>query len=290
MQHQTIVRPRAHRPIEWDIIFGKCMTLLFYIILFSYAAITIGPFLWAFYCSFRTAADVNKMTIDFSNLTLSNYLYIAQKSPLGSWYMNSILIATIVTTANLFFNSLGGYALSRIKFPGRKIIFLFILGTMMIPSQITMIPTYIILSKLNWVNTYWGLTVPFLTGSFGVFMMRQFFMGIPIELEEAARLDGLGRFGIFTRIILPISKPALVSQMILIFMGNWNSFLWPTLLTSKKQMYTLPVGLNSLQNQYYSFQNQVMAGAMYLSIPMIILFLIFQRHFIQGIASTGSKG
>ena len=268
----------------------KIKKIFFYTILILYSVITIGPFLWALYSSLRTAADVNKLTLDFTNLTFDNFTFIATRFELGRWYVNSVVVAVCVTAGNLFFNSMAGYALARIKFPGRNAMFMFILGTMMIPGQITMIPVYILLTKLGWVNSYVGLVVPFMSGSFGVFLMRQFFMGIPIELEEAAKLDGLGRFGTFVRIVLPISKAALTSQLILIFMGNWNSFIMPSILATSQEMFTLPVGLNALQNQYYSFQNQVMAGAMYLSIPMIILFIVFQRQFIEGISATGSKG
>ncbi|WP_043883934.1 carbohydrate ABC transporter permease, partial [Caldanaerobacter subterraneus] len=182
-----------------------------------------------------------------------------------------------------------GYALARINFPGRNFLFLLVLALMMIPGQVVMVPTYILLSKLGWVNTYMGLTIPFLTSNFGIFLMRQFFLTIPRELEEAATIDGMSRFGIFFKIVLPLAKPALATQFIFMFTGNWNSFLWPSLLTSSDDMYTLPVGLNSFYGQYYQFWNQVMAGAILLTLPTIVIFLIFQRYFVRGIATTGLK-
>ncbi|MBE3578689.1 MAG: carbohydrate ABC transporter permease, partial [Caldanaerobacter subterraneus] len=197
--------------------------------------------------------------------------------------------AAIVTFGNMLFNSMAGYALARINFPGRNFLFLLVLALMMIPGQVVMVPTYILLSKLGWVNTYMGLTIPFLTSNFGIFLMRQFFLTIPRELEEAATIDGMSRFGIFFKIVLPLAKPALATQFIFMFTGNWNSFLWPSLLTSSDDMYTLPVGLNSFYGQYYQFWNQVMAGAILLTLPTIVIFLIFQRYFVRGIATTGLK-
>jgi len=184
---------------------------------------------------------------------------------------------------------MAGYALARINFPGRKQMFIGILGIMMIPGQVTMVPTYMLLSKLGWMNTYKGMIIPFLTSIFGVFLMRQFFLSIPKELEEAAALDGLGRFETFFRIILPISTTALTTQFILMFSGIWNSFMWPSIIATSSEMYTLPVGLNSFNGQYFSMWDQVLAGVMLLSLPMIVVFIIFQKNFIKSTASTGGK-
>jgi multiple sugar transport system permease protein len=160
---------------------------------------------------------------------------------------------------------------------------------MMVPGQVILVPMYILLSNLGWINTYAGLTVPFLVQSFGIFLMRQFFLSIPRELEEAAFLDGLSRWGTFWRIVMPLAKPALAAQTIFMFMGNWNSFMWPNLLASTDDMYTLPVGLNTLYGEYDAFWNNILAGAMFMTIPVIIVFIIFQRHFIKGISTTGIK-
>ena len=159
----------------------------------------------------------------------------------------------------------------------------------MIPGQITMIPQYILLNKLGLVNNYGGLIIPFLFNAFNVFMMRQFFLSFPKDLEEAAEIDGLSRFGIFFKVALPLAKPALTTITIMSFMGSWNNFLMPNLLITSREMYTLPVGMASLNSQYYSFPNQTMAGAMLLSLPMIVMFLICQRYFIQSVATSGIK-
>ena len=249
--------------------------ILFYIIVISYAAITLGPFLWSFIISLKPSSEVNKFTIDFSTLSFKNYTYIFKNFPFARWILNSIIVATVVTFGNLLFNSMAGYALARINFPGKKYMFLAILGMMMIPGQVVMVPTYMLLSKLGWISTYRGLTIPFLTSMFGIFLMRQFFLGIPKELEEAAAIDGLGRFGTFFKIVMPMATTALTTQFILMFTGNWNSFLWPSLIAGKEAMYTLPVGLNSFYGQYFQMWDQVLAGVMILSAPMIIVFLLF---------------
>ncbi|MGL6166726.1 MAG: carbohydrate ABC transporter permease [Fusobacteriaceae bacterium] len=254
-----------------------------------YAAISIFPFIWSFITSLKPTTDVNSFNIPLSEMSFRNYAYIFKNFPFVTWLLNSILVAGVVTAGNILFNSMAGYALARIEFPGKKSIFVAILGMMMIPGQVVMVPTYIVLVHLGWINSYYGLTIPFMFNFFNIFLMRQFFMGIPKDLEEAGYIDGLGRFGIFFRIILPISKSALSTQFILSFTGNWNSFLWPTLIARKQSMYTLPVGLNSFYGQYFQFWDQVLAGVMLLSIPSILIFIIFQKHFIAGIATSGSK-
>ena len=263
--------------------------IVFYLILISYAVITLGPFLWSFIISLKPSSEVNKFTVNFSELSFKNYTFIFKNFPFAKWILNSIIVASVVTFGNLLFNSMAGYALARINFPGKKYMFLGILAMMMIPGQVVMVPTYMLLSKLGWINTYKGLTIPFLTSMFGIFLMRQFFLNIPKELEEAAAIDGLGRFGTFFKIVMPMAKTALTTQFILMFTGNWNSFLWPSLIAGSSEMYTLPVGLNSFYGQYFQLWDQVLAGVMILSLPMILVFLIFQKNFIKGIASTGSK-
>lgn len=262
---------------------------LFYTIASTYAFIAIMPFLWSFYSSLRTAEDVNKINISFNNLSLNNYIYILHALPISRYYINSIIVAAIVTIGNLLINSLAGYAFARINFPFKNSIFMIILGTMMIPGQVLMVPVFVMLSKLGWLNSYLGLTVPFLFSSFFIFMMRQFFMALPVELEEAAFIDGMNRGDIFFKIALPLVKPALATQAIGLFIGNWNSFLWPSLIATRKEWFTLPVGLGDLEFRYFSFQNQVMAGTMYLTIPIIIMFLFLQRYIIQNISTSGLK-
>lgn len=267
----------------------RIMKILFYTLVLLYAFISVFPFVWSLISSLKPTTEVNDFSVHFSSLSIKNYIYIFDKFPFTKWLVNSVLVAGIVTAGNILFNSMAGYALAKINFPGKKFLFLAILGMMMIPGQVVMVPTYILLVKLGWINTYMGLTIPFLFNFFNIFLMRQFFLGIPKELEEAAIIDGLGRFGIFFRIVIPLSLPAISTQFILTFTGNWNSFLWPSLIAKREEMYTLPVGLNSFYGQYFQFWDQVLAGVMLLSLPSILVFIIFQKHFIQGIANTGGK-
>lgn len=262
---------------------------LLYIITILFAVITLGPFIWSIITSLKPTNEIGSFTVNLKTLTIKNYTFLWNKFPFGRWAFNSIFVGGIVTFGNMLFNSMAGYALARIKFPGKNILFITILAVMMVPGQVVMVPTFILLSKLGWVNTYRGMTIPFLTSCFNIFLMRQFFLSIPKSMEESAQIDGLSRFGIFFKIVLPLTIPALSTQFILTFTGNWNSFLWPSLLAQGTDMYTLPVGLNSFYGQYYQFWNQVLAGVMILTLPSLIIFLIFQKNFIKGIATTGMK-
>lgn len=262
-------------------------TIIFYALAIGYCFITIGPFIWSIITSLKPADKVG--TLSLSGLTFSNYTYVISKFPFGTWTLNSIIRSGLITAGKLIINSMAGYALARLEFPGKKIVFLWILGMMMIPNQVTLVPTFILLSKLNLVNTYPGLVIPFLYDCFGIFLMRQFFLSLPKSLEEAALIDGMGRFGIFWKIALPLAKPALTTQFIIMFTGSWNDFMWPSLLAASDKMYTLPVGLNSFYNQYNATWNHVTAGVMILTVPTLLIFMIFQRNFIKGIATAGLK-
>lgn len=266
---------------------------LVYLILILYTLISVGPFLWSVSISFARTEDVDTLPQHFflpPRPTLENYILYLQQPLFLRWVLNSFIVAGVTTLGLLFFNSLAGYALARIRFPGREFLFWLVLATMMVPSVVIIVPQYVLLNRLGWLNSYQGLTVPFMANAFGVFLMRQFFLSIPVELEEAARIDGLGRFGIFWRVILPLARPALAAQLIFQFLGQWNGFMWPFLIARSPEMFTLTVGLQSFKAEYYSFWNQVLAGSMFLTVPVVIVFLIFQRWFIQGITLTGMKG
>lgn len=267
----------------------KVAKILFYVIAISYALIAIFPYIWGAYTALRPTSQAYKLTFDFADLSLNAFKSLFQKNDIGRWYFNSILVATCVTFLGVATSTMAGYALARLEFFGKKILFIAVVGVMMIPAQITMIPQYMLLNKLELVNNYLGLILPFIFNAFNIFMMRQFFLSFPASLEEAAEIDGMGRIKIFFKVALPLAKPAVTTITIMSFMGSWNNFLMPNLLITSRDMYTLPVGMASLNSQYFSYPNQIMAGAMLLSIPMIIFFLVFQRHFIQGITTSGIK-
>ncbi|NJP12312.1 MAG: carbohydrate ABC transporter permease [Leptolyngbyaceae cyanobacterium RU_5_1] len=266
--------------------------VILYIVLLAYAVITVLPFVWALSASFKplaeiAAGEVNLVPQDF---TLDNYQTIFVQEPLfGRWLLNSAIAAICVTGFNLLFNSMAGYALARIQFPGNQFLFLIILAALMIPGQITLLPKFLILKSFGWLNTYQGLIVPTVINATFIFMMRQFFVNFPKELEEAAEMDGLGRFETFFRVVLPLAKPALAAQTIFVFMGSWNEFLLPLVVMSDPEMFTLPVGLNAFKGQYISYWNYIMAASMIFTLPALAIYAFFNRYFIQGITFTGGK-
>ncbi|OQP07738.1 ABC transporter permease [Geobacillus sp. 46C-IIa] len=265
---------------------------LLYVVLVVYAIITLIPFLWALSSSFKTLEEIVSGTMSFvpKQFTLDNYKQIFVEQELfPRWLLNSVIIAAAVTVLNLLFNSMAGYALARLQFPGRKPLFLIILAVLMIPAQVTMIPNYLILKQLGWLNSYQGMIVPTMINATFIFMMRQFFINFPRELEEAAELDGLGRLGIFFRIVLPLARPALAAQAIFVFMGSWNDFMRPLIILSDPQLFTLPLGLNSFKGQYISYWNYIMAASMVFTLPVLVIYTFFNRYFIKGISFTGGK-
>ncbi len=260
--------------------------------LFLYAIITFIPFAWALSASFKPLSEIITGGINFipEHFTLENYKTIFFREPLfGRWLLNSVFVATCITGFNLLFNSMAGYALARIKFPGNQLWFFLILAVLMVPGQITLIPSYLILKNLGWLNSYQGLIFPNVVNATFIFMMRQFFINFPKELEEAAALDGLSRWEIFLSIVLPLAKPALAAQAIFIFMGAWNNFLMPLIVLSDPEMFTLPLGLNTFKGQYISYWNYIMAASMVLTVPALAIYAFFNRYFIQGVTFTGGK-
>jgi len=263
-----------------------------YILLISYAGVTLIPFLWALSASFKSLSEI---AAGGANLiphqwTIDNYRTIFSQEPLfGRWLLNSAIAAIAVTLLNLIFTSMAGYALARIPFRGNQFWFVIILAALMIPGQITLLPKFLILKSLGLLNTYQGLILPSAINVSFIFMMRQFFLNFPKELEEAAALDGLGRFETFVRIVLPLAKPAIAVQTIFVFMGSWNEFLLPLVVMADPEMFTLPVGLNAFKGQYISYWNYIMAASMIFTLPALAIYAALNRYFIQGITFTGSK-
>jgi multiple sugar transport system permease protein len=225
--------------------------------------------------------------------TLQNFQGLFQRveeAPVMRWFWNSLFVAGTGTFAYLLLSSMAAYAFSRLEFPGRNVLFFIVLSTLIIPGQVTIIPVFLILQKLHWFNTYYALIVPGLAGAFGVFLLRQFFLTIPREIEEAALIDGCGRAGIYWRIILPLSKPALATLAIFSFLGGWNDFMLPLIATNEIEMRTLPVGLTIFLGRYSMQYGLVMATAVIATLPVLAMFLLFQRHIIRGVVLTGLKG
>lgn len=263
-----------------------------YLLLVGYAALTVVPFLWALSASFKPLAEIaaGGNHLIPQQFTLDNYKTIFVQEPLfGRWLWNSAIAAICVTLLNLLFNSMAGYALARIQFFGNQFWFLIILAALMIPGQVTLLPKFLILKSLGWLNTYQGLILPSAINATFIFMMRQFFINFPKELEEAAALDGLGRVETFFRVVLPLAKPALAAQTIFVFMGSWNEFLLPLVVMADPEMFTLPLGLNAFKGQYVSYWNYIMAASIIFTLPALAIYAFFNRYFIQGVTFTGSK-
>lgn len=269
------------------------LKILIYLLLTIYGIVTVIPFLWALSASFKTLAEITSGSPNFipQNFTLENYRQIFLEEPLfWRWLFNSVVIAVSTTILNLIFNSMAGYALARLKFSGRQLIFLLIIAILAVPVQVTLIPNFLILKTLGWLNSYQGMIIPFMVNATFIFMMRQFFINFPRELEEAAALDGLNPLQIFRHIVLPLAKPALAAQAIFIFMSSWNNFLLPIVILFDPEMFTLPLGLNSFKGQYISYWNYIMAASMVFTLPALVIYAFFNRYFIEGVTFTGGKG
>lgn len=268
--------------------------VLSYALLFLIALIFLYPFVLAITTSFKTLPEINERPVALipQTFTLEGYQRMFSLN-VGRWALNSLLIATVVTVSNVLFAALAGYALTRIAFPGSRFVFLAIIGTMMIPGIVQLIPMFIVLKSLNMIDSYSGLIVPKMVTAFGIFLMAQFFEAIPREIEEAARIDGASRFRTFFQVVLPLARPAIVALVIFSFQGSWNEFMHPLIvITTNQDLYTLPLGLAFLrgglgQNLQW---NALLAGSMLTTLPMALIFLFFQRYFIEGISYSGVKG
>lgn len=259
------------------------------------AIIMLAPTAWMISTSLKPEAEVlSKIPHWLPGVwTAKNYVDLftqAADFPVIRWFANSLFVSCSVTLLVLLVTSSAAYAFARLEFKGRDTMFMCVVATMIIPAQITLIPVFLIVQKLGWFNSYYGLIVPGLASGFGVFLLRQFFMSIPVELEEAAFMDGAGPLGIYWRIILPLAKPALAALAIFTFIGSWNDFAWPLIITNDINLRTLPIGIMIFQGRYTMEYGLTMASAAVCTVPIIIAFLFFQKRITEGIAMTGIKG
>jgi multiple sugar transport system permease protein len=266
--------------------------LILYAILIAGLLVVVGPFLWMALSSLKPEGEIRAVPPTWwpHTFTFDHYRDLFAKLNFPRYFLNSAIVAVLVTLGNLLFCSLLGYALAKLDFPGRKALFLTVLGMLMVPGMVTFVPQFVLVSNMGLANTYAGLVLPFLAGPFGVFLMRQFLLSIPDDLIEAARVDGAGEWRIFWRIVLPLCRPALATLGILTFLTSWNNFLWPLVVATTDDKYTLPVALALYsigQNRIYF--GLLLAGAVVVVLPVLIVFLALQRHFMRGIATTGLK-
>ncbi|MFW8051689.1 carbohydrate ABC transporter permease [Vagococcus fluvialis] len=264
---------------------------------FKYTIVIIGclvmilPFVWMISTSLKDRGATMVMPPEFipHNPSLDNYKQVIEKFPMLTFMKNSIIVSMITTIGTIVISSMAAYAFARMEFKGRNALFLIYLSTMMIPSQVIMIPQFILLKNLGWIDTYQGLILPNLFGVFGVFLMRQAFLAIPKELEEAAFMDGANHWTVFFKVDLPLVKPTIATLFIFTFMQSWNNYLWPLIVTSSREMATLPLGLSLLQGRWSTNWNLVMAGVVISVIPILAVYLFAQKYFIQGMTMSGMK-
>lgn len=263
-----------------------------FMILLILALAAVIPLYWMVV----TAVQRPTLTMQFppemipSEPTLDNFRHFFQRPYVWDWTINSIIVAVVVTTLQIFASALAGYTFAKKQFIGSQVLFWLYVGSMMVPDQVTLVPLYLLMSKLGFLDSFRGLILPGLAGPFGVFLMKQYISTLPSELIDAAKIDGCSEWGIFQKIVLPLSKPGLAVLAIFTFVGQWNSFTWPLIVTSSSAMRTLPVGLALLQEEVPMQFALLMAGATYAAIPMLIVFLSFQRYFLEGVTVGALKG
>ena len=249
------------------------------------------PFFWMISASFKMKDEVLAFppTVFPSRINLDGYIYIWTLVPFARYFLNSIIVSVSIAISKIILSSIAAFAFAKIPFKGKDTIFYIFLGTMMIPFEVIVIPNYIIVSGLHWLDTYWALIIPFVVGAFSIFLLRQFFMGIPRDLDDAAEIDGAGKLKYLFSIIYPLSKPALLTVGLYAFLASWNSFLWPLIVTNKDEMRVIQIGLKALQDSWMIEWNALTAASTLATVPIIILFFFVQKQFLEGISITGLK-
>jgi multiple sugar transport system permease protein len=272
---------------------GRWVQTLIAVLLALFAVAMVYPFLWLVFSSFKTSGDIIAIPVHLlpRKWTLDAFRLVWSESNLPRAYVNSIGVSTAIVATTLFTSSLGGYVFARLNFPFRRLIFLFILSTTMVPFVTLLIPLYLVMLDLHLLNSYAALWLPAAVSSFGIFLCRQFIVGIPQDLFDAAKLDGASDFAIYYQIILPLIRPVLSALAIFSFLSSFNSYLWPLVVLNDERLYTLPLILVQISTTMGGTNYQgVMAGSLLASIPTILVFVIFQRNFVRGIALSGVKG
>ncbi len=274
---------RSSRRIRWD-------QLIQYVLLSIGGFIMLFPYLWMVSTSFKARGTWYNISLVPEKFSLEHYERLLSTSLLPRWYLNTLIVSVIATISVVFFSSLAGYVFAKYQFRGREVMFVMILATIMIPSEMMIIPWYVGVAKIGWIDSYAGILMPGMLTAFGVFVMRQFIANIPDELLDAGRIDGVSEFGLFWRICLPLARPAAAVVAIFTFLANWNDFLWPLIVINSDRMQTLQVGLSRLSSlETGADWGGNMSGAALASIPMLIVFLFFQKQIVSGMTLSGLK-
>ncbi len=261
-----------------------------WLLLFIGGIAMVMPIVYMISTSLKFPHEVYNVNLIPDEPTIENYTYVLEDGRFFNWLSNSLIISVLTTISNLLFDSLVGYALCKFRFPGRNIVFIAILSTLMIPTEMLVIPWYLMSQSFGWIDSYWGIMFPGLMTAFGTFLMRQFFATVPDDFIEAARIDGLNELQIWWTVAMPLVRPALAALAIFVFLGNWTAFIWPLIVTNSVEMYTLPVGLSSFGDEADVAWELIMTGAAISTLPTLVVFLIFQRFIIRGVVMAGLKG
>lgn len=264
--------------------------ILAWLLLFGGGLLMVTPLAFMFATSLKDSSEIYDLAFFPGHPTLANYVTVLSDGRFLRWFANSFGIATAVTLSNVFFDSLVGYTLAKFQFRGRYLVFIAILSTLMIPTEMLVIPWYVMAKNFGWLDSYWGIMFPGMMTAFGTFLMKQFFETVPNDFLEAARIDGLNEFAIFWRIALPLVTPALSALAIFTFLSNWTAFIWPLIVTTSKELYTLPVGLTSFAVESQVQWELIMTGAALATLPTLTVFLLLQRYIMRGVVLAGLKG
>lgn len=263
--------------------------IVLFIVTAVLAVLTVFPLLWMLSSSFKSPAEVNSINLIPALPTLVNFTYVFTEVPFLSYMFNSFFVASVVTVGALLFHSMAAYALSWLRFPGRNVLFLGIFSTFLVSLPVILVPLFILVKFLGLLNNFGGLIIPALFNAFGIFLLRQFYLGIPKELGEAATLDGCNHWQVYWHLIIPLSKPVLSALAVFFFLANWNSFLWPLTITDDQSLWMVQIGITNFQTQYAGSWNYIMAASVVAAIPTLLLFFFFQRQLVTSIKGAGFK-
>jgi len=263
-----------------------------YLLMIPAMILTLVPFIWMVSVSLMPEGGANQFPPQLfpKEISWEHYRRLFSQMNIVRYFINSIIVSVSVTAISLVFNSMAGYAFAKYRFPGKNKLFSLLLSAMVIPAQVTMLPLFLMLNRLGLINSYWGIIIPGLASIYGIFLIRQYIISIPDSLIEAARIDGASDFYIYRKIILPLAKPILVTLALFTFMGAWNAFLWPLIILTRDNMYTLPVALANLMGEHVQDTELMMAGSVITILPVLIVFLAMQKYYIRGIMLGGVKG
>lgn len=268
---------------------GQLVRFLWMLVSLVLALMAVFPLVWMLVVAFKPPAEVFLPDLVPQRPTIGNFLHVLTEIPFLRYLLNSFLVSAIVTIVALFFHSMAGYALARLHFPGRDTIFLAMFSTFLVSLPVIIVPLFILVRAMGMLNSYAGLIVPSIFNAFGIFLLRQYYLSLPRELEEAALIDGAGRWRIYWSIVLPLSRPILAALAILFFLANWNAFLWPLTVASDSSLWVVQVAIANFRSQYAGAWNYVMAASTIVALPMLILFAVFQRQITESIKTSGLK-